>query len=67
VLAGLQHLLSVIEERPLQVVYACTGPYALLVLPLLSFFEPQQLKITFLDIHTPAILSLFALLMFTLR
>lgn len=51
VLAGLQHQLSVVEERPLQVVYAGTGPYALLLLPLLSFFEPHQLKITLLDIH----------------
>ena len=51
VLAGLKHQLSVVEERPLQVVYAGTGPYALLVLPLLSFFESHQLKITFLDIH----------------
>lgn len=51
VLAGLQHLLSVVKERPVQVVYAGTGPYGLLILPLLSIFESHQLKITFIDIH----------------
>ncbi len=39
-----------INER-IHLLYAGCGPYATLVLPLLHFFRPDQLKVTLLDIH----------------
>lgn len=38
-------------ERPVQLLYAGTGPLGWLVLPLLSLFSAKQLQITALDIH----------------
>ncbi|KOO60101.1 phytanoyl-CoA dioxygenase [Rheinheimera sp. KL1] len=38
-------------ERPVQVLYAGTGPLGWLILPLLSLFSAQQVQVTALDIH----------------
>lgn len=35
----------------IHIFYAGTGPYAALVLPLCSQYQPDQIRITFLDIH----------------
>jgi hypothetical protein len=37
--------------RPLQVVYAGTGPFATIVLPQLAFLDPAEVRITFIDVH----------------
>jgi len=39
------------EDRPVQVLYAGCGPFALLVLPLMSVFSAQQVVFTLIDIH----------------
>lgn len=39
------------EQRPVHLLYAGCGPYATIVLPLLLYYNPKQLKITLIDIH----------------
>lgn len=39
------------EGKKVTLLYAGTGPFALLVLPALAHFNPSQLQITLLDIH----------------
>ncbi|MES3025803.1 MAG: hypothetical protein V4857_29850 [Pseudomonadota bacterium] len=43
------------EQRPVRVLYAGCGPYALLALPLMALLTPQQVSITLLDIHPEAL------------
>jgi len=43
--------------RPLQVLYAGCGPYALLAVPLMSMFPPDQIQFVLLDIHEQSIMS----------
>lgn len=43
--------LSQEPQKPLQILYAGTGPYASLVLPLTSVFSADHIQITLLDIH----------------
>lgn len=38
-------------NSPVQLLYAGTGPYATLLTPLLPFFTPQDLQLTFLEIN----------------
>lgn len=37
--------------KPVQVLYAGTGPFGLLVVPLLHLFSAEQVQVTLLDIH----------------
>lgn len=39
------------QDRPVQVLYAGCGPFALLALPLLAVFSAQQVMFTLIDIH----------------
>jgi len=39
------------EDRPVQVLYAGCGPFALLALPLMAVFSAQQVVFTLIDIH----------------
>ena len=39
------------QEGPVHLLYAGTGPYATLVLPLLSVFTPAQLQLTLIEIN----------------
>jgi len=43
------------RHRPIRVLYAGCGPYALLAVPSMSIFGPEELRFTLLDIHRPSI------------
>jgi hypothetical protein len=52
----MQGVYQAIQERTdrgqkVHLLYAGTGPFGLLVVPLLPFFSPSQLQVTLLDIH----------------
>ncbi len=53
--SGIEHLLAVFPYETVQIVYAGTGPYALLVLPLLHHFNPNRVQFTLLDIHAESL------------
>ncbi len=42
-------------QQPLRVLYAGTGPFGLLLVPLLPLFVGQPLKVTLLDIHAESL------------
>jgi len=44
-------LITAGREIPLQILYAGSGPYAALVLPLTALYEKHQIKVTLIDIH----------------
>lgn len=55
-LAFIRGLAGAIEDtlrpdRPVRVLYAGCGPYALLAVPLMTVFSPRQVRFTLLDIH----------------
>ena len=39
------------QQAPVEVLYAGTGPFGLLLIPLLPLFNPALVKVTLLDIH----------------
>jgi len=43
------------QLRPIRVLYAGCGPYALLAVPAMAMFGPEELRFTRLDIHRPSI------------
>lgn len=48
-----------LESKPyIQLLYAGTGPFGLLVLPLLHRFSPDQIRLTLLDIHSESLAAL---------
>jgi hypothetical protein len=42
-------------DRPTRVLYVGCGPYAVLALPSMAVFSPQEVRFTLLDIHAPSI------------
>ncbi|HQT25929.1 MAG TPA: hypothetical protein PLK99_04945, partial [Burkholderiales bacterium] len=42
---------AMLPDRPVRVLYAGCGPYALLALPLMTVFSKEQAVFTLLDIH----------------
>lgn len=49
-------------DQRLHILYAGCGPYATLLLPVLPLFEPEDLDVVLLDINTPSLQSVAALL-----
>ncbi len=43
--------LAIAPDRPVEILYAGTGPFATLVFPLLARFTPQQLQLTLVEIN----------------
>ena len=41
--------------RPTRVLYVGCGPYAVLAVPLMAVFSPQDVRFTLLDIHPPSV------------
>lgn len=50
------------EDRPVRVLYAGCGPYALLALPLMALFSPRQLQFSIIEIHQEALAAARALI-----
>ncbi|WP_432467751.1 aspartyl/asparaginyl beta-hydroxylase domain-containing protein [Agarivorans sp. Z349TD_8] len=48
-------------EQPVSVLYAGTGPFATLLLPLMGMFSAEQIQVTMLDIHAESLEKLQAL------
>ncbi len=42
-------------DKPVSVLYAGCGPFALLALPLMAIFSPRQLRFTILEVHEDAL------------
>lgn len=55
VYTALQQKLAASTAEPVRVLYAGTGPFALLLVPLLPLFGGQPLRITLLDIHAESL------------
>lgn len=49
--SALTSLVAKKEERGVNVLYAGCGPYATLIFPLLSCFDPEDLNVTLLDVN----------------
>ncbi|WP_199287385.1 aspartyl/asparaginyl beta-hydroxylase domain-containing protein [Photobacterium chitinilyticum] len=49
------------SEQPVSVLYAGTGPFATLLLPLMGMFSAAQLQVTMLDIHAESLEKLQSL------
>lgn len=43
------------DDRPVAVLYAGCGPFALLALPLMAIFTPRQVRFTLLEVHQQAL------------
>ena len=50
------------EDRPVRVLYAGCGPYALLALPLMALFSPHQLHFSIIEVHQDALAAARALI-----
>lgn len=46
---------AAVPGRPVSVLYAGCGPFALLALPLMAVFTPQQVRFTLLEVHQDAL------------
>nr|WP_324256847.1 class I SAM-dependent methyltransferase [Cellvibrio fontiphilus] len=53
-----------LNYQPIDVLYAGTGPFGLLLIPLLPLFDTAQLRVTLLDIHAESLEKLQCLIRF---
>jgi hypothetical protein len=58
ILSAVQEVLEKNPKKPVTILYAGTGPFATLVLPLLPLFEPSQLQLILLEVNKVSIESL---------
>jgi hypothetical protein len=58
VYAAINHAIDEFPNQKIRILYAGSGPYATLLLPLLQKFSPEQLEIHLLDIHLRSIDSI---------
>ncbi|QQX77470.1 MULTISPECIES: hypothetical protein [Aequorivita] len=56
--SAVQEVLKKDPNKPVTILYAGTGPFATLVIPLLTLFEPSQLQLILLEVNTVSIESL---------
>lgn len=52
---GIAHVLKVFPNRPIHIVYAGTGPFATLALPLTTVYNSEEISFTFLEINPQSI------------
>ncbi len=55
---GIKKVKKTFEDEPIHILYAGTGPFGTLLIPLTSFFSSDEMKITFLEINKESIKSL---------
>ena len=51
-----------VHGRPVRILYAGCGPWAILALPLMSIFDARDVAFTLLDIHTESIASVASII-----
>ena len=54
---ALQHKLQSTAKKPLQVLYAGSGPYALLAVLMTPYFKPEEVQFSIIDIHSRSLNS----------
>lgn len=59
---AIQDKLALNPQQAVQILYAGTGPFAWLLLPLLPLFLPKQIQVTLLDIHQASLEKVVQLL-----
>ncbi|WP_331352172.1 phytanoyl-CoA dioxygenase family protein [Cellvibrio sp. UBA7671] len=64
VYAALQQKLQQKNSQPIEVLYAGTGPFGLLLIPLLPLLDAAQVRVTLLDIHVESLTKLQQLIDF---
>ena len=59
---AIKQKLSKTPDRPIRILYAGTGPYGTLLIPLLSFFKSTDLQVDVLDINRDSLIALLGLI-----
>lgn len=59
---AIQQKLSGDKKRPVHLLYAGTGPYGTLVIPLLPLFSPEEIKVDLIDINPASLEALQTLI-----
>lgn len=54
-LIGVERAIRRVQHRPVHALYAGTGPYAPLVVPLTTVFGPDELRVTLIDVHPSSV------------
>lgn len=54
--------LSEAKNKPIRILYAGTGPYGTLVIPLLTLYKPGELKVDLIDINPGSLSALYKII-----